>query len=78
MRYIYLGAVCIPRSLAAACTMAGAGLLESGTAICVGWLEIILCRWIGKGVVILLERLYQKYLHSERTEKKGAGENEMV
>ncbi len=77
IRYIVLGIACVTSSLSAACTLIGAGLLESGIAICIGWLEIIICKGILKITGMVLERRFQKYISLENIDRKGDSNREM-
>lgn len=62
LRYLYQGITTINSSLAAASTLSGAGLLEIGVAICIGCLEVWICKRLLYFVEALLQKLCQKHI----------------
>lgn len=62
LRYIYLGITTINSSLAAASILSGAGLLETGVAICIACLEVCLCKRLLRHTEGFLQSLCQKYI----------------
>ena len=75
IRDICSGFAYIRGSLAAACTLGGAGLIECGLAIAVIWINVLVCKWVLKALGILLEKIYLKYIAKRKQE--GVGKHEM-